>query len=165
MAKTLRTAIMSIGFPLLLLVGMPGAASSREAKGKGDPIINVGLDDAEMNAARAEAQRTLPEFLGVLANPPEGVGEIEFKFPLGGWENIWVGNVIREGNYLTGTLANEPAQEKHFFGEKVRVPLGKVTDWGYRTPDGVMQGHRTTRVLLSRMPDEQAAEARAFLGL
>jgi uncharacterized protein YegJ (DUF2314 family) len=164
MAKTLRTAILSIGIPLLLIACGPSAASSREAESKGDPIINVEQDDAEMNAAKAEARRTLPEFLGVLANPPQGVSDIGFKYPLGDWEHIWVDKVKRDGNYLTGTLANEPVQEKHFLGDKVRVPLSAVSDWGYRGSDGVMQGHRTTRVLLSRMSDEEAVEVKAYLG-
>ena len=37
------------------------------------------------------------------------------------------------------------------------MPLSDVSDWAYRAPDGVMQGHRTTRILFSQLPEELTA--------
>lgn len=164
MHDTLRSVLLSSIMPLLLLACDPGTAATRGTEEGGDPIVNIEADDTEMNAAKAEAQRTLPEFLAVLANPPAGVGNFGFKYPLGGWEHIWVDDVRREGNFLTGTLGNDPVQKGYSLGEKVRVPLNKVSDWGYSTPDGVVQGHRTTKVLLGRMPKEQAEQIKAQMG-
>ena len=48
-------------------------------------------------------------------------------------------------------------QEGHRIGEPVSVPLAEISDWAYRAPDGVMQGHRTTRVLFPQFPAELTA--------
>lgn len=55
-------------------------------------------------------------------------------------------------------------QEGHSLGERVRVPLAEVSDWSWRGADGVMRGHHTTRVLLTRMDPAEAAELRAAFG-
>lgn len=128
------------------------------------PMVNVSTSDTKMNAAIAEARRTLPKFLTLLADPPPGTGEYTFKYPLGGWEHIWVDHVERHGDRLTGTLANVPEQEGYRQGQRVTVPLKEVSDWAYRDASGVMQGHRTTRVLLPRLDPADARAVRAAMG-
>src|SRR5687768_751952 len=122
-----------------------------------DPTVPIDADDPVMDAAIAEAQRTLPEFLAVLADPPAGAGDFVIKFPLGGWEHIWVDDLSVEGDRISGALANAPEQEGHRLGERVSVPLTEISDWAYRAPDGLMHGHRTTRVLLPQFPADLAA--------
>ena len=117
-----------------------------------------------MNAAKAEARRTTAEFLTVLAKPPKGTTDIVFKFPLGGWEHIWVNNVKHLGGHLTGRLANTPEQPAYKEGDNVDVPITGISDWAYRDASGFTHGHRTTRVLLRRMDENQAAEIRQSLG-
>jgi uncharacterized protein YegJ (DUF2314 family) len=131
---------------------------------KSDPVTEVRDTDPEMNAAIAEAKRTLPEFLTVLGNPPAGVSEFSFKYPLGGVEHIWVDDVRHVGNRLTGRLANAPVQENYHQGQVVSVPLSEVSDWTYRDAAGVKQGNRTTRVLLPRLDPQEAASIRTYLG-
>lgn len=143
-----------------LLAASPALAQNADA----DPTIEFAADDPVMDAAIAEAQRTLPEFLAALADPPAGASSFVVKFPLGGWEHIWVDDLKFDGKRITGALANAPEQEGHRLGERVSVPLAEVSDWGYRTPDGVMQGHRTTRVLLDQLPEEVSAAIAADFG-
>lgn len=129
-----------------------------------DPIINVADSDPEMNAAIAKAQAGIAGFLAVLDAPPAGFSDVSFKYPLAGWEHIWVNDVARKGNTLTGMLANDPHEKGYELGERVEVPLAAVSDWGWRDGAGLMHGHFTTRVLLGRMPADQAAGVREFLG-
>jgi uncharacterized protein YegJ (DUF2314 family) len=117
-----------------------------------------------MTAAIANAQATLPEFLTILENPPLDTDTIGFKYPLGGWEHIWVGQVSRDGEYLTGQLSNVPMQDKWALGDTVRVPLSEVSDWAFVGSDGVMRGHYTTAVLLDRIDPRQAAAIRETFG-
>lgn len=146
----------------LALVSAPVLAQSKEPPP--DRVIETPFGDKEMNAAYAKAQDTLPEFLAVVDDPPEGVTDITFKYPLEGWEHIWVGNVRRYGNTLHGQLVNVPEAEGYEIGQRVVVPLGDVSDWGYRGADGVMRGHFTTRVLLKKVPPADAKALRDWLG-
>ena len=139
----------------LLAIAAPCPALAQNADA--DPTVSIDPDDPAMEAAIAEAQRTLPEFLAVLADPPRGASEFVIKFPLGGWEHIWVDDLRIEEGRVVGALANAPEQEGHRIGDRVSVPFAQITDWAYRAPDGVMQGHRTTRVLLPQFPEELSA--------
>lgn len=145
------------------LAVLPTPLCAQQAEGR-DKIVNVSSDDREMNAAIAEAQRTLPEFLKIVERPPADVRDISFKYPLRGWEHIWVGNVTRKGDTLIGELENEPAEKGYRLGQQVEVPLSQVSDWAYRGANGVMRGHRTTRVLLARLPSEEAEQIRQYMG-
>jgi uncharacterized protein YegJ (DUF2314 family) len=151
---------MLLAAALACAVPSPAPAQNADA----DPTILIDEDDPVMDAAIAEAQRTLPEFLAVLADPPPGTGDYAIKYPLGGWEHIWVDNVRIDGERIVGQLANAPEQEGHRLGERVVVPFADITDWSYRRADGVMQGHRTTRVLLAQLPADVAAAIRDDFG-
>lgn len=144
--------------------GADKAQQEAVAAREGKDMSAVEKSDPAMNAAIAEAKRTLPEFLAKLDSPPPGTGEFVFKYPLGGWEHIWVEQVSRKGDTLTGRLSNVPVQEGFKHGDTVSVPLRAVSDWAYRDAQGVMQGHRTTRVLLPRLDPEQAAAIREAMG-
>jgi uncharacterized protein YegJ (DUF2314 family) len=146
--------------PLLAVLAAPLLAlalpsySAEAQNPNADPVVDVEEDDPVMDAAIAESKRTLPEFLAALDNPPPQAGEFGIKYPLGGWEHIWVENLRRNGDRIVGTLANAPQQEGHRLGERVSVPLAEISDWAYRAPNGVMQGHRTTRVLFPQLPED-----------
>lgn len=162
MIRTLRLAALPLA--LALASGLSAPALAEQEEHDAIPIVNVRDTDAKMNAAIAAARRTLPKFLALLADPPSGTGEYTFKYPLGGWEHIWVDHVERRGDSLTGQLANIPEREGYKLGEAVTVPIGEVTDWAYRDAQGVMQGHRTTRVLLPRLDPADAQSVREALG-
>lgn len=151
-------------FAALALIALPAPLLAQPQSTERDDVVPISQRDPEMNAAIAEAKRTLPEFLKIVSKPPPGVDSITFKYPLGGWEHIWVTDVELRGNVLVGRLDNEPMQEKYRIGEEVEVPLSQVSDWAYRGPDGVMRGHRTTRVILGRIPPAEAARIRQAFG-
>lgn len=148
----------------LALIAAPVALSAQPQTAERDDVVPISQNDREMNAAIAEARRTLPEFLKIVDKPPPGVDSIAFKYPLGGWEHIWVSDVERRGNVLVGRLDNEPMQENYRIGQVVEVPFAQVSDWAYRGADGVMRGHRTTRVILGRIPKDEAARIREAFG-
>lgn len=148
----------------LALAAIPLAPALAQGPAEPDPIVELPAEDAAMNAARDEAQATLAQWLAVLDDPPLGTREIGFKYPLEGWEHIWVGNVRREGDFLEGQLVNAPHSDGHSYGDWVRVPLSEVSDWAYRDINGVMYGHRTTRVLFAELPPEVVAQIKADFG-
>lgn len=161
-----RSASLSLIAALGLALSAPSVAIAQDgADNEGhDPIVSVSSQDPEMNAAIAEARRTLPEFLKVVDRPPAGARDISFKYPLEGVEHIWVSNVSHRGNVLVGELDNDPAAPGYRLGQRVEVPLSQVSDWAWRGSDGVMRGHRTTRVLLKRIAPDEAAQIKAWLG-
>jgi len=150
----------------LALFATPLAAQSAADNATGearDDVEMVADEDPEMNAAIAEANRTLPQFVTRLKNPREYDQAFAIKFPLAGWEHIWVGNLKVENGHFTGTLDNDPINEDYKRGDAVKVPFADVSDWAYF--DGnTMQGHRTTRVLLDRIDPAQAAQTREYFG-
>ncbi|MEM7703008.1 MAG: DUF2314 domain-containing protein [Pseudomonadota bacterium] len=159
MRKTVITVLTAIH---LSAIGVPTLVSAQQGD---DPNLeSVEADDPEMNAAIAEAQRTLPTFLAVLEDPPQGASNLSFKFPLSGWEHIWVSNLRRDGDYLIGRLSNVPQQPEWSEGDPVRVPMKNISDWAWLDSDGVMQGHHTTRVILRRIDPKRAAMIRNNLG-
>ncbi|MDJ0641583.1 MAG: DUF2314 domain-containing protein [Erythrobacter sp.] len=148
----------------LALTAAPLAPALAQDSDEPDPIVELPAEDEAMNAAKAEANATLDEWLDVLADPPLGTRDIAFKFPLDGWEHIWVDNVRRDGDFLEGQLANSPHSEGYRFRDFVIVPLIEVSDWSYRDSDGFMHGHRTTRVLFSELDPEVVAEIKRDFG-
>ncbi len=46
----------------------------------------------------------------------------------------------------------------------MRVSIYDVSDWSYRDTDGVMHGHRTTRVLFPELEPELVAQIKADFG-
>lgn len=113
-----------------------------------DDILLVDTGDKEVNAAIANVQKTLPDFLSALTDPK--AYNLTFKFPLGGTEHIWVTQVRRDGDHLTGVLDNVPYQKQWKKGDKVRVPLKQVSDYFFCDAKGDPHGHFTTTVFFDR---------------
>lgn len=108
----------------------------------------VKADDPDVNAAIAEGQRNVPDLLAALTD--SDAFNITFKFPLGGYEHIWVTNVRRDGDHLTGVLDNVPVQKEWAKGDAVRVPIADVSDFFFCDADSKPHGHYTTAVFLDR---------------
>ncbi len=162
----MRNLVLALAAALALSVPSAGIAQTDTADAIGDrsDVVETSPDDQEMNAAYAKAQETLPEFMAVLADPPPGTGSLAIKFPLAGWEHIWVSNVSYSNGVFTGTLDNVPLQEEWSLGDRVEVPMEDVSDWGYFGTDETMHGHFTTRVLLTRIDPQTAADIRREFG-
>lgn len=152
----------------LWLVSAPATAapdSEREAMmADREDMVTVEASDARMNAAIAEARATLPDFLSAYRSGRFDAASFVIKYPLGGWEHIWVDITSIDKDVVNGRLSNVPAQPAYRQGQVVRVPLTDISDWAYRDERGVMVGHRTTRVLLPQMDADVRRSVEEFLG-
>ncbi|MDO9369238.1 MAG: DUF2314 domain-containing protein [Sphingopyxis sp.] len=128
-----------------------------------DDMATVEASDARMNGAIAEARAALPEFLAAYRSGQFDRATFVIKYPLGGWEHIWVQIDAIEKDAVLGRLSNVPAQPEYQQGQAVRVPLTDVSDWAYRDKAGVMVGHRTTRVILPQLDSETRRSVEEFL--
>jgi uncharacterized protein YegJ (DUF2314 family) len=154
---------MGLTFATLLVAAIAAPLPAAEPK---DRIYQVEAVDAGMNAAKAKAVETLPAFYRALAAPSAGEGEFMVKFdiaPGDAVEFVWAGQLERSARKMTGILLNRPEQASAKPGDRVEIAERDIVDWTYRK-GGVMQGSYTDRVLLARMPADEAAAYRAYLG-
>lgn len=83
-----------------------------------------------------------------------------------GTENIWVGDLRREGNAFSGRFANQPRYlPGKQIGSDVDFDQSVIIDWALPTANGKFWGHYTTRVILQNMAPEQARRIRSVLAL
>jgi uncharacterized protein YegJ (DUF2314 family) len=156
--------MMKTMFAALLLIATPTIGSAENAKH--DPIINFSDTDADMNAAIADANRTLPQFFERLAAPADDETGFVVKYnltPASNAELIWAKDVAVNNGVITASLANAPLADGFALGDRVTIDRTLIVDWGY-FKGNVMQGNFTTRVMLDKMPADQAASVRNALG-
>jgi uncharacterized protein YegJ (DUF2314 family) len=131
-----------------------------------DQIVNVAPGDPQMNAAIARAKAGLPVFFGHVSAPGPGETSFLVKYdviPESGVEFVWAEIISHRGGQTVARLVNEPVDKRFKFGQQVTLNDDQVIDWSYRKA-GVTVGSHTTRVLLSRMPEAEAAPIRKYLG-
>lgn len=130
-------------------------------------VVQVESGDAEMNAAIETARASLGEFQAMLRAPCGDCTNFSLKvrFQTGpdSAEHIWVSDVVAEGAGFKGILDNDPqAIEGLKYGDRVDVPLDKISDWFY-TIDGELVGAFTVKVLVDRAtPEERASKYRGI---
>jgi uncharacterized protein YegJ (DUF2314 family) len=115
----------------------------------------------EFTEAVQSARASLPVFWGRLAeNPgasPDEFGlKVVFKTPDGGYEDVWLSDIKREGARVTGRLNYEPDSLPNMHRAQI-VPIveGNIVDWTFK--EGRKRyGHFTTRVMAKAHPDEEA---------
>jgi uncharacterized protein YegJ (DUF2314 family) len=123
-------------------------------------VIGFERQDAYMNAAIAEASRTLPEFLEfVKAAPPGATFSLKARFVEGDQEeHIWLSSVEVVDETLEGTIANEPAALRDIaYGLRVQVERAQVSDWMV-VANGKVHGAYTIRVMRDQMTPEERTE-------
>jgi uncharacterized protein YegJ (DUF2314 family) len=81
-----------------------------------------------------------------------------------GTEDVWVQNIAQGDSYLEGELMVDP----EFLGPlregaAVEFNEAQVIDWAFLRGEELI-GHYTTRVMLPRMPEEQAEGLRSMFG-
>ncbi|MBL9149475.1 MAG: DUF2314 domain-containing protein [Phycisphaerae bacterium] len=131
-------------------------------------IVNVDAEDKAMNAAIAEAKRTLPTFLRAWERPKPNQESFLLKVEFFGDddeatpEHIWIADLAYEGDDLVGTVANEPQTPGLSYLQRVTIEdLECVTDWMY-IENGRLVGGFTTRAIRNRLsPKERAAFEKA----
>jgi uncharacterized protein YegJ (DUF2314 family) len=149
-------------FGTLLLLGCEANTGSNQA----ETIYRVSPEDAEMNAAKARAIATLPEFYAHFAHPQADETEFLIKFDILPGEDaefVWAGDLDRTVVPVTGVLINQPERGPHRIGQRVPIPEADIIDWTYRK-GRVMQGGLTNRVTLAHLPPDEAASFRNYLG-
>lgn len=150
---------------MLIFLAMALGLATPQAAKPGDDVVYIENDNAAMAAAAAKARAQLPAFLDRLARRDPSESDFAVKFDLDPGEKaeyIWGDIVARDGDTLDVALANIPLLKGYKIGQRVKLKLADVIDWSY-VRAGKLHGHYTTRVLLGRMPDREAAELRAIL--
>ena len=156
-----------IALAALLTLAAP-AFAQKAAEGAADPTYQFSEEDAAMNAAIAEARRTLPQFLAEFDAAQAHVREnylVKVGLPAttGNPEHIWVENLRRENGRLVGALANAPAHLPGLrLGSRVEIDEALISDWTIVTAQG-MYGSFTTRVMLPHVDAQTAAQIRQTL--
>jgi uncharacterized protein YegJ (DUF2314 family) len=75
----------------------------------------------------------------------------------GNTEHFWLTRIKREGEKYSGLISNQPQSVKTVkMGQRYEFTADMVSDWTFKR-NGKLVGNETMRVLLPRMPEEQAA--------
>ncbi len=161
----MRTLLILIIFGSMVLsacgdqADKPGKVLSRP----GEPdVVSFAGSDQEMNAAIAQAQKTIEEFISDLGKK-EGAGvkrSLKVRFDTGKEpEHIWVGDVKVTGQGFEGVLENEPVDIKGLkAGDKVTFSKNQISDW-LVISEGKVKGGFTIKAIRKRM---SPSERRAF---
>lgn len=170
-------AIAVVGLPALYLGSLAGlsvltrpptlASTDVGPSGARGVAMVAASGDEKLDAAIVRARASLGEFWSRSAAPAQGDEAFMVKVALrtrkGGLEHIWVASPVRNGDTFTGRLANDPQDMPGVkAGARIEFSEAQISDWMYRR-DGKIVGNRTLRVLVERMPEEQAAQYRAML--
>ena len=140
----------------------PGIALAQTVK---DPnVTEVRTNDEAMNAAMRKARDTLSRFIEMSKEKVPSRYSIKMPLTTGGnTEHIWMVVTGYDGERFTGKLSNTPAfSETLQAGSTVDVAASEISDWMVQREDGIY-GAYTLRVLLPRLPKEQADAYRARL--
>lgn len=128
----------------------------------GEPnVVYFADDDQQMNAAIAQAQKTVDYFIkDIVSSEGNGVKRtMKVRFDTDrGAEHIWVGDVKISGQGFEGHLENEPVNIKNYkVGDRVTFSRNQISDW-LIVSNGKIRGGFTIKIQRKQMPpDEQRA--------
>jgi uncharacterized protein YegJ (DUF2314 family) len=146
-----------ITLPFRLLLGRRHSQGNVVALPEGDPGLN---------AAKAEAVATVPEFLRRLAAPGADLASAAVKAALpvpGGTEHVWLTGIRHEAGEFVGTVDNDPSADSGVCpGQVIRVRESEISDWKL-VEKGQLVGGFTIRYLVGLMPARQRAALDAGL--
>lgn len=155
-------------FAVLTTVAAFAAVDSNHALGA-DPTVAYAPDDPEMARAIALARGSLGTYFSVVQSKPSGIENPSLKVAIpksdgDGHEHIWVMDVAADGpGTYVGIIANEPAfLDGIQIGDQYAFKRDGITDWMFMR-DGRLHGGFTVRVMLPRLPEDQASSLRAIL--
>jgi uncharacterized protein YegJ (DUF2314 family) len=117
------------------------------------------MPDPQMDAAMAEAQGTMTNFLTVLQSPRTNQYgfSISARFDSkakGIREYIWITNLRYHDSGFDGIVALDKTEIGLAFKQPVSVVVSNVVDWMY-VEDGKVIGDSTGRLLRSRMSEQE----------
>lgn len=151
----------------LALVGVsPLAPAGAEEAGLEDRTIMVQKDDAAMEKAIADARASLDYFLDLAAKPPADTAGYALKVAVRDGdkvEHIWLTPFRQDESKFVGMVNNDPELVKNVkAGKPFAFGRDDISDWMYQK-DGKLHGGFTTRALIARMSEAEAAPYRAML--
>lgn len=122
-----------------------------------DPVVMVGADDPQIEAATQKARDTVGEFIAALENPKAGQDSfaVKMKFVDGDQvEFMWLTDLTHKDGQFHGTLNNDPQLVSNVrIGDARSVAASEISDWMYME-GGEMVGGYTVEVLLRRQNTE-----------
>jgi uncharacterized protein YegJ (DUF2314 family) len=151
----------------LALILLLGHFAAPAAHAQDSSYIKIPNADPAMEAAKAQARATLPQFWQKFAAPgpnEDGFG-LKVALPYGNnnTEHIWTRDIERKDGKISGVINNVPRDVKTVrLGQRIEISEGQISDWMYMR-DGKIVGNYTMRPLLARMPPADAARYRAML--
>jgi uncharacterized protein YegJ (DUF2314 family) len=123
-------------------------------------VVSVLSEDKEMNAAIKKARTSLDVFWKSYETPGPGEADFALKVAISGngsTEHFWLTRIQRDGEKLSGLISNQPQSVKAVkMGQRFSFTTDMISDWTFKR-NGKLVGNETMRVLLPRMPEEQAA--------
>ena len=134
---------------------------------KKDEVTLVKDDDAKMNAAIAEARKTVDEFINALKAKDPKAKHFAVKAPLVDGdqvEHVWLVNLKVSGDKLSGVIGNKLQIVKNYkMGQAVTLGKKEITDWMY-VKDGVVQGNVTLKAMFHTMDPEEVKALKKMMG-
>jgi uncharacterized protein YegJ (DUF2314 family) len=141
-------------------VEKPVASPAKETVAPKEKVISVLSEDKEMNAAIGKARGSLATFWKSYDAPAANESDHALKVAIsanGNTEHFWLTRIKREGDKYSGLISNQPQSVKTVkMGQRYEFTADMVSDWTFKR-NGKLVGNETMRVLLPRMPEEQAA--------
>jgi uncharacterized protein YegJ (DUF2314 family) len=138
-------------------VDKPAAAVPAKPK---DGVISVLSEDKDMNAAIQKARGSLSSFWKSYDAPGAGEADHALKVAVAGngtTEHFWLTRIERKDGKISGVISNQPQSVKTVkVGQRYEFTEDMISDWTFKR-NGKLVGNETMRVLLPRMPEEQAA--------
>ena len=168
----MRRLLLPLSAAAVLLAAAPAALAQYAPEG---PVVRetpLSPDqraalNKEFGEAVMAARASLPVFWGRLAEsrgaaPDDFQLKVVFKSPDGGFEELWLSDIRRDGAHITGRVTYEPESLPNLHRSQIAPIIeGDIIDWTFK--EGRKRyGHFTTRVELKAHP-EQAAKTLAQL--
>lgn len=162
----MKQYVLALAIAACLTGIAPTGGSIAFAEDTPDKVVPFADSDAEMNAAIAKARSRLAIFWQKFAKPGPGEESFSLKIEItdgGASEHFWCSEIEGDASKATCRIANEPQWVKTVaFGQRIDVDPARISDWMYRL-EGKIKGGETIRVIVARMPAEEAAQYRAIL--
>ena len=113
----------------------------------------------EFAEAVASARATIDVFWARMADNAGGPNDYSLKVaypsPQGGYEDIWLSDIKRQGGHIVGRVNADPESLPMHAGQIAPIPEDAIVDWSFK--EGRKRyGQFTTRVLAKDHPDESA---------
>lgn len=157
-----RTMCRRFG-PLVVAIALMVGCSSREQL----PVVWVDDEDPSLQAATAQARKTVGEFIARLQKPavPETYFSVKARIQEGDVvEHVWLSDVRLDGAKFVGTLDNDPERLANMkAGQTHAVASDQISDWMILENNKLIGGY-TIRALRDQVPPEQRATWNRELG-